>query len=101
MASIASNVDQLLGTVDAGISEMRAVMANLAEGVLTRNMNGANQGAFAELQGNVNGTMASLKQTIREVLNTSDEINGNINELGSSTNENHRGFGGTRHRPYA
>jgi methyl-accepting chemotaxis protein len=84
---VASNVDQLLGTVDAGISEMRSVMANLAEGVLTRNMNGAYQGAFAELQGNVNGTMASLKQTIREVLDTSDSINGNINELGSSTND--------------
>ena len=84
---VAANVDQLLASVDAGINEMRAVMANLAEGVLTRNMNGRYQGAFAELQGNVNGTMASLKQTIREVLNTSDSINGNINELGSSTND--------------
>ncbi|MDB5526383.1 MAG: mcpT [Rhizobium sp.] len=84
---VAANVDQLLASVDAGINEMRAVMANLAEGVLTRNMNGHYQGAFAELQGNVNGTMASLKQTIREVLHTSDSINGNINELGSSTND--------------
>ena len=84
---VAANVDQLLASVDAGINEMRAVMANLAEGVLTRNMNGNYHGAFAELQGNVNGTMASLKQTIREVLQTSDSINGNINELGSSTND--------------
>jgi methyl-accepting chemotaxis protein len=84
---VATNVDALLASVDAGINEMRAVMANLAEGVLTRNMNGTYQGAFAELQVNVNGTMASLKQTIREVLDTSDSINGNINELGSSTND--------------
>jgi methyl-accepting chemotaxis protein len=84
---VATNVDQLLATVDAGINEMRAVMANLADGVLTRNMNGSYRGAFAELQGNVNGTMVSLKTTIREVLNTSDSINGNINELGSSTND--------------
>jgi methyl-accepting chemotaxis protein len=62
-------------------------MANLAEGVLTRSMNGNYHGAFAELQANVNGTMVSLKQTIREVLDTSDSINGNINELGSSTND--------------
>jgi methyl-accepting chemotaxis protein len=84
---VATNVDQLLSSVDAGINEMRAVMANLAEGVLTRSMNGNYHGAFAELQANVNGTMVSLKQTIREVLDTSDSINGNINELGSSTND--------------
>ncbi|WP_280777761.1 methyl-accepting chemotaxis protein [Rhizobium sp. SG_E_25_P2] len=85
--AVANNIDQLLASVDAGITEMRAVMANLAEGVLTRSMNGRYTGAFAELQGNVNGTMDSLKRTIREVLATSDSINGNINELGSSTND--------------
>ncbi|MBB1250615.1 HAMP domain-containing protein [Rhizobium sp. G21] len=85
--AVANNVDLLLAGVDAGITEMRAVMANLAEGVLTRSMNGRYNGAFAELQGNVNGTMESLKRTIREVLATSDSINGNINELGSSTND--------------
>jgi methyl-accepting chemotaxis protein len=85
--AVANNVDLLLAGVDAGITEMRAVMANLAEGVLTRSMNGRYNGAFAELQGNVNGTMDSLKRTIREVLATSDSINGNINELGSSTND--------------
>jgi methyl-accepting chemotaxis protein len=84
---VAANVNQLLASVDAGINEMRAVMGNLADGVLTRTMNGTYHGAFAELQGNVNGTMVSLKQTIREVLDTSDSINGNINELGSSTND--------------
>ncbi|WP_137154587.1 methyl-accepting chemotaxis protein [Rhizobium sp. FKL33] len=85
--AVANNIDNLLASVDAGITEMRAVMANLAEGVLTRSMNGQYNGAFAELQGNVNGTMDSLKRTIREVLATSDSINGNINELGSSTND--------------
>jgi methyl-accepting chemotaxis protein len=85
--AVANNIDNLLASVDAGITEMRAVMANLAEGVLTRSMNGHYNGAFAELQGNVNGTMDSLKRTIREVLATSDQINGNINELGSSTND--------------
>ncbi|MCB1447506.1 MAG: HAMP domain-containing protein, partial [Rhizobiaceae bacterium] len=84
---VAGDVDQLLATVDAGISEMRAVMANLAENRLTRSMEGRYQGAFAELQSNVNGTMTSLKGTIREVLDTSDSINGNIGELGSSTND--------------
>ena len=84
---VANDVDQLLATVDAGINEMRAVMANLAENRLTRSMQGNYQGAFAELQANVNGTMESLKGTIREVLDTSDSINGNISELGSSTND--------------
>jgi methyl-accepting chemotaxis protein len=84
---VANDVDMLLGNVDAGISEMRAVMASLAESRLTRSMQGSYKGAFAELQSNVNGTMTSLKGTIREVLDTSDSINGNIAELGSSTND--------------
>jgi methyl-accepting chemotaxis protein len=84
---IANDVDQLMTTVDGGLNEMRSVMANLAENRLTRSMEGRYEGAFAELQSNVNGTMSSLKGTIREVLDTSDSINGNINELGSSTND--------------
>ena len=85
--TVASNVDRLMASVDAGINEMRAVMSKLAEGALTHSMRGQYHGAFAELQTNVNGTMESLKQTIREVLDTSDSINGNINELGTSTND--------------
>jgi len=85
--AVASNVDRLMASVDAGINEMRSVMSKLAEGALSHSMKGQFHGAFAELQTNVNGTMSSLKQTIREVLNTSDSINGNINELGNSTND--------------
>jgi methyl-accepting chemotaxis protein len=85
--TVASNVDRLMASVDAGINEMRSVMSKLADGALTHSMRGEYNGAFAELQTNVNGTMSSLKQTIREVLNTSDSINGNINELGNSTND--------------
>jgi methyl-accepting chemotaxis protein len=85
--TVASNVDRLMASVDAGINEMRSVMSKLADGALTHSMKGQYHGAFAELQTNVNGTMSSLKQTIREVLNTSDSINGNINELGNSTND--------------
>jgi len=85
--AVASNVDRLMESVDAGINEMRSVMSKLADGALTHSMKGQYHGAFAELQTNVNGTMTSLKHTIREVLSTSDSINGNINELGNSTND--------------
>jgi methyl-accepting chemotaxis protein len=85
--AFAGNVDQLVANVEAGINEIRAVMSNLAESILTRTMNGRFEGAFAELQTNVNSTLGSLIQTIREVLNTSDSINGNIGELSHSTGD--------------
>ncbi len=77
----ARNVNELLVSVDTGISEVRRVIASLAEGDLTQAMKGEFQGAFAELQQNVNATLATLKSTMREVRETTGSINSNTNEL--------------------
>ena len=58
----AGNVNALLASVDAGIGETRRVIASLADGDLTQTMRGDFQGAFAELQQNVNDTFATLQQ---------------------------------------
>ncbi len=77
----AGNINSLLSSVDAGVGETRRVIASLADGDLTQTMRGQFQGAFAELQQNVNNTFATLQATMREVRETTEAINGNTNEL--------------------
>ncbi|KQY13367.1 methyl-accepting chemotaxis protein [Rhizobium sp. Root482] len=83
----ASSVNELVGSVDSGINETRRVIASLAVGDLTQNMNGNFQGAFAELQQNVNDTLSTLQNTLREVRTTTDSINGNSTELRSAADD--------------
>jgi methyl-accepting chemotaxis protein len=83
----ASSVNELVGSVDSGINETRRVIASLAVGDLTQDMNGTFHGAFAELQQNVNDTLSTLQNTLREIRTTSDSINGNSTELRSAADD--------------
>jgi methyl-accepting chemotaxis protein len=77
----AGNINTLLSSVDAGVGETRRVIASLADGDLTQTMRGDFQGAFAELQQNVNNTFQTLQTTMLEIRETTEAINGNTNEL--------------------
>jgi methyl-accepting chemotaxis protein len=57
--AFANNVNTLVESVDTGIAETQRVIGALADGDLTEEMTGSYQGVFAELQSNVNGTMAA------------------------------------------
>lgn len=83
----ASNVNELLASVDAGVTETRRVVASLAEGDLTQTMRGSFQGVFAELQLNVNNTFATLQSTMREVRETTAAISTNTNELRAASDD--------------
>ena len=83
----AASVNELVSSVDAGIAEVRRVIANLAEGDLTQTMEGAFQGAFAELQQNVNATMTTLRSAMSEVRITSDTIGSNTVELRAASDD--------------
>ncbi|MFN7091038.1 MAG: methyl-accepting chemotaxis protein [Allorhizobium sp.] len=83
----AHSINQLLATVDNGIAETRRVIAALAEGDLTADMRGHFEGAFAELQTNMNEAMATLQSTLVQVSSASDMINGNSGELRSATDD--------------
>ncbi|CAN7154099.1 methyl-accepting chemotaxis protein [Neorhizobium tomejilense] len=83
----ARDVDMLVGSVDAGVSETRRVVKSLAEGDLTDSMQGNFKGAFAELQHNVNGTMDTLRGTMRNVRTATGSINGSAAELSRATND--------------
>ncbi len=83
----AGNINQLLSSVDGGVGETRRVIASLSEGDLTQTMRGNFQGAFAELQQNVNSTFATLQSTMREVRETAEGFHGNTNELRSASDD--------------
>ncbi|MDF1631726.1 methyl-accepting chemotaxis protein [Mycoplana sp. MJR14] len=83
----AASVNELVSSVDTGINETRRVIAALAEGDLTGSMNGSFQGAFAELQTNVNNTLATLQKAMREVRASTDSINANSGELRNASDD--------------
>ncbi|KQS65278.1 chemotaxis protein [Rhizobium sp. Leaf371] len=83
----AGNVNELVAGVDRGIGETGRVIASLAQGDLTQPMTGSFQGAFADLQSNVNEALAVLQKTLGEVRSTTLEINGNSGELRSATDD--------------
>lgn len=83
----AESVNTLVDSVDRGIAEVRRVIAALAVSDLSQNMMGTFEGAFAELQTNVNHTMQTLRQTMQAIRNASGVITGNSGELSSAANQ--------------
>ena len=83
----ARSVNELVAGVEEGIAETRRVIGSLAEGDLTQSMDGSFRGAFAELQQNVNTTLATLQRTMREVRASTDAINGNSGELRTASDD--------------
>ncbi|MEH6690555.1 MAG: methyl-accepting chemotaxis protein [Pseudorhizobium pelagicum] len=85
--NFARNVDQLLATVEAGVSETGRVAKCLAQGDLTQSMSGNFRGAFADLQSNVNAAVESLCEAMQSVRQSTSTISGGSNELSSATND--------------
>ncbi|QRM53575.1 methyl-accepting chemotaxis protein [Sinorhizobium sp. BG8] len=82
----AGSVNELVSSVDRAVTEVRRVIAALAEADLTQGMEGKFQGAFAELQTNVNMTMVTLRSTMENVRSAAGTINHNSAELSSAAN---------------
>ncbi|MFC6446263.1 HAMP domain-containing methyl-accepting chemotaxis protein [Shinella zoogloeoides] len=83
----ARSVNELVTGVEEGIAETGRVLGSLAEGDLTQSMEGSFRGAFAELQQNVNATLATLQRTMRDVRTATDAINGNSGELRTASDD--------------
>ncbi|WP_377299417.1 methyl-accepting chemotaxis protein [Rhizobium sp. SGZ-381] len=83
----AASVNELVENVDQGVTEVRRVIAALAEQDLTQDMRGQFQGAFAELKENVNATMATLRVTMENVRSAASTITDNSGELSTASNQ--------------
>ena len=65
--TFARMMNQLVETVAKGVQETVKVMGALAGGDLDAKMTGRYEGAFAELQTYVNGTVVKLRETVLEI----------------------------------
>lgn len=87
LQTFAESVNELVINVDLGVTEVRRVIAALSEADLTQEMNGSYHGAFAELQTNVNQTLATLRATMQTIRHAAGTITDNSGELSSSANQ--------------
>ncbi|WP_075290179.1 methyl-accepting chemotaxis protein [Pararhizobium arenae] len=83
----AGSVNELVDSIDHAVTEVRRVIAALADADLSQAMEGSYQGAFAELQANVNSTMVTLRSTMSNVRGSAGTIKDSSAELSSAAND--------------
>ncbi|MEO1328885.1 MAG: methyl-accepting chemotaxis protein, partial [Pseudomonadota bacterium] len=84
---LANGVNSLLETVETGVGATGRVMARVAEGDLSERVEGAFEGAFAELQSNVNDTVARLSELVASIRTTADDVTGKAGVIANGTSE--------------
>ena len=83
MASIADSINALLGTVDEGLDTTKRNLKLLAEGNLAKRMDGRFEGAFAELQADMNATFDRLSSVVGQIQAAADGITGSTTTIAS------------------
>ncbi|MHA3914441.1 methyl-accepting chemotaxis protein [Halovulum sp. GXIMD14793] len=72
---LGSGLNELVSTVEKGISAMACAMTAMSDGELTRRMDGKFVGAFGELQTNVNDAMEKLQTVVGQVKGAAEDLN--------------------------
>ena len=92
LQAVANNVNNLLSSVDAGVSETGQVLSALADADLTMRMHGNYKGAFDKLKSDTNAVadkladiVGQLKQTSRGLRSATGEILAGANDLSERT----------------
>lgn len=92
LQQVATSVNELLGTVDSGITQTGEVLSAMARADLTKRVEGEYQGAFAKLKDDTNSVadhfsdiIGKLRQTSSSVRLASNDIRGASTELSSWT----------------
>ncbi|KPF47296.1 methyl-accepting chemotaxis protein [Rhizobium sp. AAP43] len=83
----AATINELLISVETGVSETNRVLTSLAANDLTQQMSGNFRGVFADLQSNVNSSIGRLRQMMSDIRGRTDLINGSTGEMTSATND--------------
>jgi len=71
---MARSINTLVDSVQTAVAETARVMAGLTEGDLTRSMDGTFRGIFARLQGDVNTSLARLREMVQEITHQCDGV---------------------------
>lgn len=92
---LAKNINQLLSVVDQGLGGTGEALARVAKGDLTQPMTGEYQGAFGQLQINVNNMIGALTALIDDISDSgttlaqsSAELRDTAGSLSSQTEQN-------------
>jgi methyl-accepting chemotaxis protein len=84
---LAASVNNLVDTVDRGLSETGDVLAALASQDLTARMSGDHRGAFARLKDDINAVLDSLNQFVGGLRRTSNSLRTATREILSGAND--------------
>ncbi|MEL6977981.1 MAG: methyl-accepting chemotaxis protein [Pseudomonadota bacterium] len=84
---IAGGINRLLETVDQGVGEASRVFEKVAQGQLEDRFDGAFQGAFAELQTNVNFTVERLAELVTEIAKTSESVSAGAESISAAADD--------------
>lgn len=74
LSTLAKEVNQLIVSVDEGLSETGRVLERVAQGDLTQHVEGRFQGAFKQLQDNTNEMIDALKLLVSEIAGSGDNL---------------------------
>ncbi|WP_332684861.1 methyl-accepting chemotaxis protein [Bosea sp. (in: a-proteobacteria)] len=92
--ALAGSVNELLETVQTGLTETCEVLSELSAGRLSARVEGLYRGAFAELKDGANGlagefesTLARLSETVSAVRSATSEILDGVTDLAERTSE--------------
>ena len=85
--ALAGSVNNLVETVDRGISETGEVLAALADTNLTRRMAGDYQGSFAKLKADTNAVGDKLTEVVAQLRSTSRALKTATGEILSGAND--------------
>ena len=84
---LAQNVNDLVESVDRGLTETGSVLAALAGADLSRRMTGNYKGAFAQLKSDTNGVAEQLGQIVTQLRDTSGALKAATGEILSGTED--------------
>jgi methyl-accepting chemotaxis protein len=85
--ALAASVNNLVATVDAGLSETGQVLAALADTDLTVRMTGDYRGAFGALKDSTNKVSEQLTQVVAQIRHTSRSLKTATGEILSGAND--------------
>jgi methyl-accepting chemotaxis protein len=87
LMGVAANVNNLVETVDRGITETGSVLAALARTDLTTRVEGDYQGAFAKLKADTNSVVDNLTEVVGQMRQTSSALKTATGEILSGAND--------------
>jgi methyl-accepting chemotaxis protein len=94
LAAIAQGMNSINTLVESAVGEFADVLGGLAQGDLTRRMQGGYRGRLAELKQSLNGTLdhlghtvATIQATAGQVSRAANEINAGAGDLASRTEQ--------------